>query len=109
MKKSILKGGHVTLLTLNTDENFIIKHIPEDNIESLFYILIWITVLHNGLSGQKQEDFDFNTSFLVEWVEISIHNLSKVHNAKVTLISSENFNFTENVSSYVFSIHHLTP
>lgn len=87
-------------MALGTNEDFTIKHTPEDDIESLFYVLIWITVLYDGPGGQEREDFDFGNSLLANWTESAVNgNLSQAHNAKLAIITGD-LNFKDHVSPY---------
>lgn len=73
--------------------------MPGDDIESLFYVLLWITVLYDG-PGHEQEEFDFGNSILANWTESAINtNLNSAHFAKLALITGE-FNFADHVMPY---------
>ncbi|KAI6018504.1 hypothetical protein PISMIDRAFT_22857 [Pisolithus microcarpus 441] len=56
------EGGTISI-QLN-DEDFKVKHRPEDDIKSLFYIFIWILVLYDGPLGWEQQGFDFESLIL---------------------------------------------
>jgi len=66
--------------------NFKVQHTPADDIESLFYVLIWIMVLYDGPLGRERQDFDFESSILGEWSEGAIQNLQVARNSKVAFV-----------------------
>lgn len=59
LKRKNLKGkhsykeGNVVSVQLHgdADEDFSVWHVPTDDMESLFYVFIWILVLYNGPLG----------------------------------------------------------
>lgn len=42
-------------------------HLPEDDLESFFYALIWICVTCRGPRNAERPDFDFNASYVGKW------------------------------------------
>lgn len=70
----------------NKEDDFMVWHKPVDNIESLFYVLVWNLVLYNGPLGREWQDFDFESWILGQWSEGAIQNLKNTRNSKVTFI-----------------------
>jgi len=88
-------------LHVHADDDFAVEHVPADDIESLFYIFIWILVLYNRPLGWEREGFDFESSILAQWSEHTIYNLKVVKNAKIAFISSPNGKaLADNISPY---------
>ncbi|KIM57294.1 hypothetical protein SCLCIDRAFT_85527, partial [Scleroderma citrinum Foug A] len=63
-----------------------VQHELVDDMESLFYVLVWNMVLYDGPLGWERQDFDFNSSILGQWSECAIQNLESARNSKVTFI-----------------------
>ena len=51
--KCSYKEGNVVSVQLcgDADEDFSVRHVPTDDMESLFYVFIWILVLYDGPLG----------------------------------------------------------
>ena len=52
------QANHPTCKTLSNmcvflDDNVTVKHLHADDVESLFYVLVWIMVLYDGLLGHE--------------------------------------------------------
>lgn len=84
------------------ESDFTLVHRPDDDIESLFYVLFWIMILYNGPRGQGREDFDFEASILSQWTESSISNLDAAKNSKSSLLTDrpEKAKLAEHVAPY---------
>ena len=88
-------------LRVHADDDFAVEHVPADDIESLFYIFIWILVLYNGPLRWEWEGFDFKSSILAQWSEHAIYNLEVAKNVKIAFISSPNGKaLVDNISPY---------
>jgi len=87
--------------------NFKIKHTPVDNIESLFYVLIWIMILYDGPLGRERQNFDFESSILGKWSEGAIENLRVARNSKVAFVLESSPKVLEDSVSPYF--HDLIP
>ena len=85
----IYKEDKLTSVQLHGD-GFKVHHTPADNLESLFYVLIWILVLYDGPLGRERQDFDFKSSILGEWSESAIPNLRVARNSKLAFIVDQN-------------------
>ena len=88
--KHVYKDGDVVSLQVNehTDEDFSVQHVPTDDIESLFYVMVWILILYDGLLGHERENFNFKLSMLSQWTEIAIENLKVARNSKIAFIGN---------------------
>ena len=64
--------------------------MPADDIESLFYVLVWILVLYDRPLGQEQQGFNFESSILGKWSESAIPNLQVARNSKLAFIVDQN-------------------
>ena len=84
--KCIYKEGRAASIHIGGGHDFRVQHVPADDAESLFYVLIWILVLYDGPLGQERQDFDFESSILGRWSEGAIQNLESARNSKVTFI-----------------------
>jgi len=101
--RSTYKEDNATSVQLHVhaDDNFTVEHVPVDDIESLFYVFIWILVLYNRPLGQEREGFDFESSILAQWSKHAIYNLEVAKNAKIAFISSPNGKaLVDNISPY---------
>ena len=85
----IYKEDKLTSVQLHGD-GFKVHHTPADDLESLFYVLIWILVLYDGPLGRERQDFDFESSILGEWSESAIPNLRVARNSKLAFIVDQN-------------------
>ena len=85
----IYKEDKLTSVQVHGDD-FKVHHTPADDLELLFYILIWILVLYDGLLGWERQDFDFESSILGEWSESAIPNLRVARNSKLVFIVDQN-------------------
>ena len=59
--------------------------MPADDLESLFYVLIWILVLYDGPLGQERQGFDFESSILGEWSKSTTVNSLLTHTPRFML------------------------
>ncbi|KAI5988433.1 hypothetical protein EDD15DRAFT_2371481 [Pisolithus albus] len=85
------------------DDDFEVEHMPADDIETLFYVLIWILVLYDGPLGWEQQGFDFKSSILGQWSEGTIQNLRNAKNSKSLLIVFEDHHPLQKCMSPYFS------
>ena len=70
----------------NEEDDLMVRHEPADDMESLFYVLVWNMVLYDSPLGRERQDFNFNSSILRQWSECAIQNLKSTRNLKVTFI-----------------------
>ena len=75
--KRIYKEGRAASIHIGGGHDFRVQHVPADDAESLFYVLIWILVLYDGPLGRERQDFDFESSILGRWSEGAIQNLER--------------------------------
>ena len=68
------------------EDDLMVRHKPVDDMESLFYVLVWNMVLYDSPLGQEWQDFNFESSILRQWSECVIQNLESARNSKVTFI-----------------------
>ena len=66
-----------------------IKHTYADNIESLFYVFIWIIVLYDGPLGREREGVGHENTLLLFWSEAASKNLETAKFAKFTFLVSK--------------------
>ena len=85
----IYKEDNLTSVQLHGDD-FRVHHTPADDIESLFYVLVWILVLYDGPLGWERQGFDFESSILSKWSESTIPNLWVARNSKLAFIVDQN-------------------
>ena len=78
----IYKEDNFTSVQLHGDD-FKVHYTPADNLESLFYILIWILILYDGPLGWEWQGFNFESSILGKWSESAIPNLWVVRTLKL--------------------------
>lgn len=83
---TVHEEGRTATISGDLDDDFTIHHRPEDDIESLFYVLFWVMILYTGPGGQEREPFDFESSILSQWTESSISNLDAAKDSKNTLM-----------------------
>ena len=104
----IYKADKIASIQLRSGD-FKVWHTPADDIESLFYVLIWIMVLYDGLLGRERQDFDFESSILGKWNEGVIKNLWVARNSKVAFVLESSPEVLEAcVSSYFCDLIPLT-
>jgi len=87
--KHVYKEGWATFIQIgggHANDDFKVRHVPADDAESLFYVLIWILVLYDGPLGWERQNFNFESSILSWWSEGAIQNLESMRNSKVTFI-----------------------
>ncbi|KIK20989.1 hypothetical protein PISMIDRAFT_12613 [Pisolithus microcarpus 441] len=77
--------------------------MPADDVESLFYVLIWILVLYDGLLGWEQQGFDFESLILGQWSKGAIQNLWNAKNSKSSFIVFEDHHPLQKCMSPYFS------
>lgn len=82
-----------------------ILHKPCDDLESLFYVLFWITVLYDS-PGQERKDFNFEKSILGLWSENAYDNLAVARCSKDSFILKRDFDFERHLPHY---FHDLIP
>ena len=86
-KRPVYKVDHATSIQIYNKENdLMVRHELVDDMESLFYVLVWNVVLYDGPLGREQQDFNFESSILRQWSECVIQNLKSARNSKVTFI-----------------------
>ena len=84
---AIYKEDRATSIRIHDEEDDImVRHEPADDIESLFYVLVWNMILYDGPLGRERKDFDFESSILRRWSERAIWNLENARNSKVAFI-----------------------
>lgn len=98
----IYKEDNFTSVQLH-DDDFKVHYTPADNLESLFYILIWILMLYDGPLGWKWQGFNFELSILGKWSESTIPNLWVVRNLKLAFIMDQNPEIMQSYVSPYFS------
>ena len=90
----------------------LVTHTHADNIESLFYILLWIMIMYSGLLGCEHQDVDPQKTILGCWINNDNPSmaLAIAHDAKTSflVIEKRNMDFHEQVSPYFCNLLPLT-
>ena len=102
----IYKEDKLTSVQVHGND-FKVHHTPADDLESLFYVLIWILVLYDGPLGREQQNFDFESSILGKWSKSAIPNLWVARNSKLAFIVDQNPEIMKSCVSPYFT--DLTP
>ena len=105
-KRPVYKENRATSIRIYDEEDeLMVRHEPADDIESLFYVLVWNMVLYDGPLGRERRDFDFDSSILGQWSECAINNLENARNSKVTFIVDPDPGvLSRHVSRYCFDL-----
>ena len=72
----------VSTTHINLKSPIMIKHTYADNIESLFYVFIWILILYDGPLGRKCEGTGHENTLLSFWSKEASRNLEIAQSAK---------------------------
>ena len=84
---AIYKEDRATSIRIHDEEDDImVRHEPADDIESLFYVLVWNMILYDGPLGRERKDFNFKSSILGRWSERAIRNLENARSSKAAFI-----------------------
>ena len=95
-------------MAFDTIQDLSVQHTLQDNIESLFYVTLWIMVMYDGPSGLEQGTFNFNLSILGQWTEAAINNLDITKDSKQSLFTEFTFDFKPS-SITLFYFHDPIP
>jgi len=85
---------------VNLQSPVMIRHTYADNIESLFYIFIWILVLYDGPLGHKHEGIGHENTLLSFWSEEASKNLETAKFTKFTFLVSKRSNLNTQIAPY---------
>lgn len=77
-----------------------IKHTYADDIESLFYVFIWIIVLYDGPLGREREGVGHENTLLSFWSEAASKNLETAKFAKFTFLVSKRSDLSTQIAPY---------
>lgn len=102
-KKELWQTKGLTSISPQSDVKIV--HKPCDDLESLFYVLFWISVLYDS-PGQERLDFNFEKSILNLWTESAYDNLAVARGSKDSFILKNNFDFQRHLPPY---FHDLIP
>ncbi|KAF9218727.1 hypothetical protein BS17DRAFT_770497 [Gyrodon lividus] len=83
LSTSICKSASLTHMFIN--EPIEVKHTYVDDIEALFYVFIWILVLHDGPLGHECQ-VSHEDTMLGSWRKEAANNLNTAKNAKFTFL-----------------------
>jgi hypothetical protein len=67
-----------------------VKYTHADDIESLFYIFVWILILYDGPLGREHVDVDLKETVLGRWGDDTTTNLVVTSDAKTSLLLWDN-------------------
>jgi len=84
---------------VNLDSPVMVNHTYAD-VESLFYIFIWILVLYDGPLGCEHEGIRHENTLLSFWSEEASKNLETAKFAKFTFLVSKRSNLHTQISLY---------
>ena len=85
---------------VNLESPIAIKHTYADDIESLFYVFIWILVLYDGPLGREREGVEHDDTLLPFWSEEVSKNLAAAKCAKFTFLISKRSELDAQISPY---------
>ena len=77
-----------------------IRHTYADDIESLFYVFIWILVLYDGPLGHEREGVGHENTLLSFWSEKAYKDLETAKFAKFTFLVSKRSNLDAQIAPY---------
>ena len=85
---------------VNLQSPVTIRHTYADNIESLFYIFIWILILYDGPLGCKGKGIGHKNTLLSFWSEEASKNLETAKFVKFTFLVSKWSNLNTQIAPY---------
>ena len=59
-KRVVYRDDHITSMAFNVIQDLSVQHMPQDYIESQFYVTLWMMVMYDGPSGLEWDTFNFN-------------------------------------------------
>ena len=98
--KSSLTWKSASCTRVNLESPIVIKHTYTDDIESLFYIFIWILVLYDGPLGREHEGVEHNDTLLPFWSEEVSKNLAAAKCTKFMFLISKRSKLDAQISPY---------
>lgn len=94
---------------LNAKEDCEVVHEVADDLESFFYVFMWICVLHSGPNGAVCTPPENNTSIVQGWGEAAMTTggLTHAFNAKCAFVHAPNKIIDEQFTPYFQNLTYL--